>query len=115
MVRSEASISNEDNKFLAIDPNNTATLNSKGLALGILGNHTAAIDFFDRAILIDPNSIDAYINKGTAVGVLGKYRDALRSIDKALAIDPNNTAALTVRALTLYSAGNRTEAAGTKF
>ena len=115
MVRSEASISNEDNKFLAIDPNNTATLNSKGLALGILGNHTAAIDFFDRAKLIDPNSIDAYINKGTAVGVLGKYRDALRSIDKALAIDPNNTAALTIRALTLYSAGNRTEAAGTKF
>ena len=56
--------------------------------------------------------MDAYVNKGTALGILGKYRDALTSIDKALAIDPNNTAALTVRALTLYSAGNRTEATG---
>ena len=83
-----------------------------GLALGILGNHTSAIDFFDKALSIDPNSMDAYINKGTALGVLGKYRDALASIDKALAIDPNNTAALTVKALTLYSAGNTTEAKG---
>jgi tetratricopeptide (TPR) repeat protein len=85
-------------------------LNSKGLALGILGNHTAALDLFDKALSIDPT--DAYINKGTALGALGKYGDALRSIDKALTTDRNNTAALTVKALTLYSAGNRTEAAG---
>ena len=56
--------------------------------------------------------MDAYVNKGTALGVLGKYSDSLRIVNKALALDPNNTAALTVKALTLYSAGNTTEAKG---
>jgi Flp pilus assembly protein TadD len=47
-----------------------------------------------------------------ALGILGKYGDALASIDKVLAIEPNNTSALTVKALTLYSAGNSTGARG---
>ena len=75
-----------------------------------LGNHTAALDLFDKVLSIYPNSTDAYVNKGATFRVLGKDEDALTSLDKALAIDANNTSALTVKALTLYYAGNFTGA-----
>ncbi len=45
-------------KALEIDPDNTAALNNKGLALAKLGRDDESIAYFDKALEIDPN--DAY-------------------------------------------------------
>jgi len=45
-------------KALTIDPNNTAALNNKGLALAKLGEYDKSIAYFDKALTIDPT--DAY-------------------------------------------------------
>jgi hypothetical protein len=45
-------------KALAVDPDNTAALNNKGLALAKLGEYDESIAYFDKALAVDPN--DAY-------------------------------------------------------
>jgi tetratricopeptide (TPR) repeat protein len=59
-------------KALAINPNNTAALNNKGLALAKLGMYNESIVFFDKALAINPNYIRALNNKNLALEELNK-------------------------------------------
>jgi tetratricopeptide (TPR) repeat protein len=42
---------------LAIDPKDVRTLYNKSVALDKLGNHTGAIEYFDKAVKIDPKLV----------------------------------------------------------
>ena len=48
-------------------------LNNKGLALDGLGNHTGAIEYYDKALAIDPKNVLALNYKGLALSELGNY------------------------------------------
>jgi tetratricopeptide (TPR) repeat protein len=73
----------------------------------MLGNYTAAITYYDKALLIDPKLKDALNFKGVALAGLGNYKEAIAYYDKALARDPKLVAALgeSLYWLDLYSNG----------
>ena len=48
----------------------------KGNALDNLGNHTQAIQYYDKALDIDPNNIDTLINKGVALDSFRKLHSS---------------------------------------
>jgi Flp pilus assembly protein TadD len=48
---------------LAIKPKNVTALTSKGISLNYLGNHTGAIQSFDKALAIDPKNVRALTDK----------------------------------------------------
>jgi tetratricopeptide (TPR) repeat protein len=50
-------------KALEIDPVNTNALIVKGFSLGISGNHTEAIKYFDLALENDPKNVDVLYGK----------------------------------------------------
>jgi tetratricopeptide (TPR) repeat protein len=75
---------------LAIEPHYDDALYDKGSTLDELGNHTGAIQYYDKALAIEPHDVSALNNKGLALYDLGKYYDAVVSYDKALTINPNN-------------------------
>jgi len=66
----------------------------KGAFLNDLGNHTGAIQYYDKALAVDPKYVNALDNKGVALDGLANYTEAIQYYDKALAVDPNNAAAL---------------------
>ena len=52
-----------------------------------MGNHTQAIQYYDKALAIDPNYKYALNNEGNALNSLGNYTQVIKYFDKALAID----------------------------
>jgi Flp pilus assembly protein TadD len=62
---------------LAINPKDEDVLYEKGVFLDKLGNHTGAIEYFDKALAIDPNDIDALNDKGAVLTSLGNYTGAI--------------------------------------
>jgi tetratricopeptide (TPR) repeat protein len=79
---------------LAINPHHVGTLNNKGLAVDHLGDHTGAIEYYDKVLAIDPHNVIALTNKGWAFDGLGNYTGAIEYYDKVLAIDPHNVGTL---------------------
>ncbi len=56
---------------LSMDTIDKDSLTDKGVALRELGNHTGAIQHFDKVLAVDPNETDALYNKGFALDSLG--------------------------------------------
>ena len=79
--------------------NDVEELIIKGNTFYDLGNYTAAIEYYDKALAISPNHADALLNKGSALFTLGNNEEAIQYYDKALAISPNNVNALNGKAL----------------
>ena len=86
------------------------TLYGKGVSLDKLGNHTGAIEYFDKALAIDPHDVDALNYKGVAFNSLGNYSGAIEYYDKALAINPKYENALASKGVALGNLGNHTGA-----
>jgi len=64
-------------KALTINPKDVNAVTDKGLSLDNLGNHTGAIEYYDKALAmgIDPHDIFALTSKGLALGGIGiSYR-----------------------------------------
>jgi tetratricopeptide (TPR) repeat protein len=79
---------------------------NKGLALDNLGNHTVALQYFDKALAIQPNNFNVLYNKGVTLYDLGNYTEAIKYYDKALAIQPNNFDVLYNKANALAKLGS---------
>ncbi len=62
---------------MAINPKYENALYIKGIALDDLGNHTGAIEYYDKALAIEPLN-----NKGAALNNLGNYTAADRNATK---------------------------------
>ncbi|MGA9377689.1 MAG: hypothetical protein WBV73_02710, partial [Phormidium sp.] len=85
------------NRELSLTPDDTATLNNKGNALGKLGelqtqlsqtdgaklSYTDAIAAFDKVLNLAPNYITALNNKGMALRCLGELQTQLSETDAA--------------------------------
>jgi tetratricopeptide (TPR) repeat protein len=88
-------------KALAINPNNSLTLNNKGAALYGLGIYNESIAYFDKALSVNPRYTTALYNKGAALSKLGIYNESIAYFDKVLAIQPTNALALAGKKLDL--------------
>lgn len=81
--------------------------NSRGCIYLKLGQASAAIADFDRAITLDPEQSRTYLNRGNAVMMTGAYREALQNYSEALLLNPQDVRAwinrgVVLRNLTLY-------------
>ena len=63
-------------------------LNNKGLLLDAMGNHTEAIETYDKALKIKPNFDAVWFNKACAQALLSRKEDALNSLKKAIELNP---------------------------
>jgi tetratricopeptide (TPR) repeat protein len=76
------------NKAVELRPNDYETLRLLGVANGIAGNQTAAIDYFARALNQKPSDADANFNLAVAYYNINDTIQGNRFRDKALSIDP---------------------------
>jgi tetratricopeptide (TPR) repeat protein len=54
------------------------------------GNHTGAMEYYDKASAVDPHYVNALGNKGVALYELGNHTAAMEYFDKVLAINPHD-------------------------
>jgi len=85
---------------------NVTSLLKKGLALDKSGNHTEAIEYYNKVLAIDPNDVATLDAKGVSLDYLGNYTGAIEYYDRALAIDPNDVYALTNKGIALDALRN---------
>jgi tetratricopeptide (TPR) repeat protein len=67
-------------------PNLAQALDDKGLVLDNLGNHTGALQYFDRAIAANPKDSNSFYNKALSLQKMGLLSAAIGNYQKALAI-----------------------------
>jgi len=80
-------------RAIALNPNDTAAYNNRGLAYADLNKHERAIKDYDKAIALNPALAEAYSNRGLAYAELNKYERAIEDYDKAIELNPNYAAA----------------------
>ena len=97
------------NRSIEINPENSAALSNKGVALYNLGKHNEAIKSFDRAIIINPECADFWSNKGATLHDLGKHDEALEACKKSIEINPEYAIALYNKGVILYHLGKHDE------
>lgn len=73
---------------LEIDPNDTYSLKTKGLALEKLGRHQEAIACYEKALEINPNDAIAWYNKGLALQKLGNLQAAIDAFEYYIKLTP---------------------------
>ena len=64
-------------------PTHVEAYYNRGVAYGELGNHSQAIEDFDRVIGIDPEDGRAYFNRAVAYGELGDRSRAIEDLKTA--------------------------------
>ena len=79
--------------------------NNRGTAKHHLGQHTAAIQDFDKAIQLKSDYADAYNDRGNVKHHLGQYAAAIQDFDKAIQLEPNDANAYYNRGLTAGKIG----------
>ena len=62
----------------------------KGALCATYGNDSAAIKYFQKAIVLDPQRSDAYFEQGVSYGQLENFSEAIALIDKAIEMEPRN-------------------------
>jgi tetratricopeptide (TPR) repeat protein len=95
---------------LEVDSNDYLIQQDRGLAYAKLGNHSQAIEDYDRAIEINPKYMEAYLNRGAAYGKLGDNRRAISDYDRAIKINPKCALAYLNRGVAVNELGNHTQA-----
>ena len=95
---------------LEIEPENTSTLFSKGVALAKLNKHKEAVDFYDKVLEINPEDEITLVNKGIALEHLPddiRYKNktyikkAIDCYTDALKINPKNVEGLLKKGVAL--------------
>ncbi len=60
----------------------------RGLALSAAGDHSAAVEQYERALAIDPDLADAYYYLGRTWNRMGRQEQALTALESAAALEP---------------------------
>ena len=61
----------------------------KGINLGKLGRHAAALDAYNEALKLKPLYIDAWYNKGVILGKLERHEEAIRAYEEVIRLKPD--------------------------
>jgi len=83
---------------------------ARGLTHRDLGDRTAAIECYTRAIALGPPNPDLYVDRGRARKESGDFDGAIADYDEALRLDPRHTMALSNRGSAREDKGDRTGA-----
>ena len=83
-------LSDQNNKAIEINPQNSIDWYSKGRTLYKLNKYDEAIKAYDKSIEIDLRNSLAWYNKGYSLGRLNKSDEAKKAYDKANGINPNS-------------------------
>jgi tetratricopeptide (TPR) repeat protein len=78
----------ECDRFLAVDPADAPTFNTRGRANYLLKNYGAAVDDFTKAISLDAKPAIYHSNRGHAHIGLGQHVSALADFEVAIQFDP---------------------------
>ncbi|MHC4741213.1 MAG: tetratricopeptide repeat protein [Planctomycetota bacterium] len=78
-------------RALAIDPNNTQSLERLGALYHMTNRSEAALRQFERISLIEPSNSYNYLNIGSISGKLGKYDEAAKAYAKAIEAAPQQS------------------------
>src|SRR4051794_4826451 len=82
---------------ISIDPSQPLAYYYRGLANQEMGNLTAAVIDYIKAIELSPKDAGAYLSRGTVRAILGDPHAALADYSKAIELDPRKTPAYLVR------------------
>src|SRR5690606_5290429 len=74
-------------KVLIAEPNNTEALHGKGLTIDNFGNHTEAVDIYDKILEIEPDNMDALASKGVVLYNTGNKEEAIKNFEKVLTLN----------------------------
>ena len=76
-------------RVVEVAPGSALAYSNYGLELAKRGDHSGAIEQYEKAIQADPNYVQSYVNLGNALKETGKPEEALEQYRKALDINPN--------------------------
>ena len=88
-------------RVLAQEPNDSASLNNLGNALGEMGEFDQAIEAFEQAITRSPSEVEIYLNLADVLRRADRSEPRLKVMRDAVALAPGNRFALTELALAL--------------
>lgn len=104
----------EGQKYLAlaqsIEPESIHVLNALGLLHNTLGNATAAINVFRRAIELYPEYGTAHSNLSSALRKLGEVSDSLAAVQRGIELEPKNIESKVIEGGALMLLGRLKEA-----
>jgi len=93
-----------------IDSSDAEAWNSRGIALGNIGNYEGALAAHERATELAPEDPMLWYNRGIALVVLGRHEEALAAFDRAVELDPDYVKAWNSQGIALGSLGRYEEA-----
>lgn len=88
-------------RVLAVEPNDAATLNNLGNALGEMGDYDEAIDAFERSITYAPDEVEIYLNLANVLRQADRSEARLKVARDAARLAPDDRSVLTELALAL--------------
>ena len=86
-------------KAIALDSNNPATFNSRGVALLSIEKYALAQKDFTKAVSMKPDYCDAYNNLGGLFYRTGRYEKAIDAYTRAIEIQPDFSQAILNRGM----------------
>ncbi|MDJ0516814.1 MAG: tetratricopeptide repeat protein [Trichodesmium sp. MO_231.B1] len=97
-------------KAINLNPGQSETYLSRGVAYSQVGMRRAAIADFNKAIEINPGNSQAYYYRGDEYLQLGDKQKALEDLNKSIKIDANNPKSYFNRGVVYYLRGNQSKA-----
>ncbi|MGD1803835.1 tetratricopeptide repeat protein [Dapis sp. BLCC M126] len=98
------------NKAINLNPGQSETYLSRGVAYSQVGMRREAIANFNKAIKMNPENSKAYYYRGDEYLQLGEKQNALQDLNKSIKIDANNPKSYFNRGVVYYLIGNQNEA-----
>ena len=95
---------------LALRPDDPATLNNRGAALGKLDRTAEALAAYDASLALRHDDPATLTNRGAALGELDRTAEALAALDASLALRPDDPTALHNRGVALAKLDRTAEA-----
>jgi tetratricopeptide (TPR) repeat protein len=75
---------------LELSPGHAAITHNLGVLAAARGEHSSALEYFDRAIATDPDYPAAHFSRAVAQHALGHTRQAIASFSRASVLDPGH-------------------------
>jgi len=97
-------------KAINLNPGQSETYLSRGVAYSQVGMRRAAIADFNKAIEMNPKNSQAYYYRGDEYLQLGEKQKALEDLNKSIKIDANNPKSFLNRGVVYYLIGNQSKA-----